>query len=218
MTNIEIVSLFSSLASLILAIIAIWLSFKFFDKSSNALNQANEASNNISSKVSILEKLFDKLYSDTFSIVKSNMTEMGNQLWNRISIEDKLEKAKQLNIDNLKNDIFNEMNSLLSEKEPIDIKEKKKKINEIIEKAVDQTSRIEAETLESIIHEYVMIRLKALKMTKRKLTAGDIVEQAKSDGFSQNEVIKELRKLKDDGVITYEGDVIFGPSLEIEIL
>lgn len=72
----EIFSIISSVASLILGLIAIWLSIQFYIMSDKAAKESEKSAKNIESNVSKLEKLFDKMYSDTFSMVKDTVTNM----------------------------------------------------------------------------------------------------------------------------------------------
>lgn len=83
MTAMDLISLIASIASLIVAVGAIWLSIVFYKMSSNASNATNEAAKGIDASVQRLEKLFDKLYSDTFSMMKDTVTDMRKHIWNK---------------------------------------------------------------------------------------------------------------------------------------
>lgn len=87
MTVMDLVSLVASIASLIVAVGAIWLSIVFYKMSSNASNATNEAAKGIDASVQRLEKLFDKLYSDTFSMMKDTVSDMRKHIWNKPSEE-----------------------------------------------------------------------------------------------------------------------------------
>ena len=63
----DLISLAASIASLTLAVIAIWLSVSFYRMSSRAAQSTTEAAKDVAVSVERLEKLFDKLYSDSFS-------------------------------------------------------------------------------------------------------------------------------------------------------
>lgn len=73
MSSVETTSLLASLASLVLAVVAIWLSIVFFKLSSRASEATTEAAKGIASSVERLEKLFDKLYSDTCSMMRDTV-------------------------------------------------------------------------------------------------------------------------------------------------
>lgn len=81
MSALEILSLVASIASVILALLAIWLSFAFFKLSSSASKSTEEAAKGISASVERLEKLFDKLYADTFSMMRETVTDMRQHIW-----------------------------------------------------------------------------------------------------------------------------------------
>lgn len=72
-------SVIASIASLTLAIVAIWLAFKFYALSSQQAEDAAAASKDIAHSVDKLEKIFDRMYSDTFGMVQ-NMQERIFQL------------------------------------------------------------------------------------------------------------------------------------------
>ena len=77
---IDIISLVAGIASLVLSILAIWLSITFYKMSNESSQEMNEASNNINNNVVKLEKLFDTMYSDTFGLVKDNVEHMRRQV------------------------------------------------------------------------------------------------------------------------------------------
>lgn len=80
---LDILSLFSSVASIVLGVGAIWLSVVFFKMSSDASRATAEAAKDISANVRRLETLFDKLYSDTFTMMKDTVDDMRNHIWKR---------------------------------------------------------------------------------------------------------------------------------------
>jgi len=77
---LEVISLIAGIASLVLAIIAIWLSFKFYQMSTASSDKINESSNKINNNVEKLEKMFDTMYADTFGMVKETVTHMRQQV------------------------------------------------------------------------------------------------------------------------------------------
>src|SRR5699024_10566087 len=94
-----VISFIASIASLILAIGAIWLSIVFFKMSEHASKETSKSADKIQSSVDKLEKLFDKLYSDTFSMMKDTVGDMRQHIYhnpekNNLSFEDKLNSMK----------------------------------------------------------------------------------------------------------------------------
>jgi hypothetical protein len=96
MTGIEITSLIASVASLILAIVAIWLSITFYKMSSTAARATEDAAKGISASVERLEKIFDKLYSDTFSVMRETVTDMRKHILDAPTVKNQIQLAKNV--------------------------------------------------------------------------------------------------------------------------
>lgn len=80
-TAFDILNLFSAAASIVLAVVALALSIFFFVQSKNAADQSAKSAEEISASVSRLEKLFDSLYSDTFTMMRETVTDMRHHVW-----------------------------------------------------------------------------------------------------------------------------------------
>jgi hypothetical protein len=76
----DALSLFSSIASLVMGGLAIWLSITFYKMSDKSSREIESSSSKINSNVEKLEKLFDKMYSDTFGMVKDTVSHMRQQV------------------------------------------------------------------------------------------------------------------------------------------
>lgn len=228
MTIIETISLVASLASLILALVAIWLSFKFFEKSNEASEKTIEASKGISSSVERLEKLFDKLYSDTFTMMKDTVSDMRNHIWNKDDkssnnedhVEEEFEKKTQEKIDVLKKELSMDLTKMIDKQSITDerISQLKSELTGLIEKAVSQTRNLEIEAREETLRDYILRRIRIIKRRKRKIVADDLVERASIDGINPKNLLDELVSMKAEGLINFEKDVIEGPLDEIILL
>lgn len=228
MTIIETISLIASLASLILAIVAIWLSFKFFEKSSEASEKTIEASKGISASVERLEKLFDKLYSDTFTMMKDTVSDMRNHIWNKGGkqinnedhVEEELEKKAQEKVDVLKKELSMDLTKMIDKQNITDAKisQLKTELTGLIEKAVSQTRNLEIEAREETLRDYILRRCRMIKRRKRKIVADDLVERASIDGINPKSLLDELVKMKADGLIHFDKKEIEGPEDEILLL
>jgi hypothetical protein len=228
MTAVELISLIASLASLILAIIAIWLSFKFFEKSNEASDKTIEASKGIGASVERLEKLFDKLYSDTFTMMKDTVSDMRKHIWNKedtgesksTELEEELEKKAQEKVDALKKELSNDLSQMFARQHITDkkITNLKEELSTLIEKAVSQTRTLESEAREETIREYILRRIRIIRKRKRRVVADDIVTQAGNDGLNIRRLFDEFIKMKEDGLIDFDGKEITGPDDEIRLL
>ncbi|GAB1153753.1 MAG: hypothetical protein WStaPseu_38960 [Shewanella algae] len=94
MTGAEITGLVASIVSLIIGGFAIWLSVTFYRMSNKSSQELEKASSNINSTVDRLEVLFDKLYSDTFNMMKDTVTDMRNHVWKTSTLDEGKEKTE----------------------------------------------------------------------------------------------------------------------------
>ncbi len=228
MTIIDTISLIASLASLILAIIAIWLSFKFFDKSNEASDKTIEASKGISASVERLEKLFDKLYSDTFTMMKDTVSDMRKHIWSdkgtneseHSNIEEELEKKATEKVSLLKKELAEDISKIFAKQHMTDTKinSVKDELKTLIEKAVSQTRTLEFEAREETMREYIQRRLRLLRRKKNIIVADDLVQGAIDDGLNPRKLMEELTKMKKDGIIEFEGEEINAPDQRIKLL
>lgn len=76
-----VVSIVSLVVTLVLGTVAVWLSIQFYCWSSKAEKEAVNASRGISSAIERLEKLFDKLHSETFTMMKDMVTDMRTSIF-----------------------------------------------------------------------------------------------------------------------------------------
>jgi len=225
---LNIISLIASLASLILAIVAIWLSFKFFEKSNEASEKTIEASKGISSSVERLEKLFDKLYSDTFTMMKDTVSDMRKHIWtdkeptkNELKIEEEIEKKAQEKVNILKTELSEDISKILGKQHlstDAKIGALKDEFQNLIDKAVNQTRTIENKVREETLRDIIMRRLRVIRKVKKEIKAGDIIGKLSEEGFSPELIINELSRMKDDNLISYDGERVFHGSQEITLL
>ncbi|MFJ7756308.1 hypothetical protein ACQKGI_20045 [Peribacillus muralis] len=74
--GIEVFSIVASVFSIVLGIVAIWLSVVFYKMSEKSSKEIEKSSNAINSNVEKLDVLFDKMYTDTFGMVKETVSDM----------------------------------------------------------------------------------------------------------------------------------------------
>jgi hypothetical protein len=75
------ITLISSISSIVLAIVAIVISFVFYKWSDDANKEIQKLAINIDNNTKKIESLFGKFYSDTFGIMKSNVEAMQKSLF-----------------------------------------------------------------------------------------------------------------------------------------
>jgi hypothetical protein len=80
-TGFDVINLFSAATSIVLAVVALALSIFFFVQSKKAAEQGSKSAEEISASVTRLEKIFDSLYSDTFTMMRETVTDMRHHVW-----------------------------------------------------------------------------------------------------------------------------------------
>ena len=223
MTGCELLSLTASIASLILAIIAIWLSLVFYRMSSQLSESTKEASKGIGSSVERLEELFDKLYADTFSMMKDTVSDMRKHIWPDEArpeerIDEEADKKAEQKIRSLTDEVQRQLSEVLKRQELTDdrVTTVTHELGSLVEKAISQSRKVEVEARDETIREHILRAIHLHRHRKRAVTAGDIVDRLKDDVFPIRRVVDELRRMKTEEVISYEGEVL-GASTEISL-
>lgn len=191
----DIISFIASIASLILSIGAIWLSVVFFRMADTASKATTEAAKDIAASVERLEKLFDKLYSDTFSMMRDTVADMRKHIWNnpQSSNIDKNEIS-----DAVRTEIETRVKSAL-EAQGIGSKEKQEKVTKELEGVLESIIKSAKIRKTSIKSARVLDAIKANQpVTLEKL--------AKFLDMSDDELaIHHLFPMRERGEITWDG-------------
>ncbi|HWW74530.1 MAG TPA: hypothetical protein VNZ44_03990, partial [Pyrinomonadaceae bacterium] len=144
-------SLLASMASLVLALVAIWLSFKFYDSSKESSEKIEEANRSINASIVKLEEIFKMQYSDTFSIVRDSYQRL---LQGAESVEDHDPDEK---VDELRKEVFSEIKTLIVKADETDarIGTIQKGLERVVDKAIGESRNIEKEGIEKKAEELI---------------------------------------------------------------
>ncbi|EFC7754796.1 hypothetical protein CS018_003468 [Escherichia coli] len=211
-TTVTVVGFIATIASLILAVGAIWLSIVFYKMSDAASKETTTAAKDIKASVERLENLFDKLYSDTFSMMKDTVTDMRQHIWSKPSRSDASEQpVDDDKINALKNSISQEIISIVDDKlkasgaNDSKIKELEDKIKQALESSIQKTIRDQAlpnaitrRRVLGLIRRNKKIGLESLL---RKMNAMYPEEYS----FENGEFMNILFSLRENNLITWDG-------------
>lgn len=205
-TVLTIVGFISTIASLILAVIAIWLSIVFFRMSSTLANTTTEAAKGIGASVERLEKLFDKLYSDTFSMMRDTVSDMRKHIWPESKtggddLTQAIEKKADEKVGILKEQMDSELTRLLHGQKTTEanIGSLRQEMRELIDKAISTSRRAEVEAQEETIRDRVVSFLRKMRRIKPYVTALELVEAIRDCPPSR--LRDELKKMEVEGLI-----------------
>ena len=176
------------------------------------------------------QKLFDKLYSDTFSVMKDTVSDMRKHLWSDSQnesdvskIEEEAEKKAENRIGEIKKEISDELSAIL-QRQHIDRKITQDKIDGIrdelstlFEKAISESRDVELKAREETLREFILRKLRLARRRKRPVIADDFVDWAKSDGLDPGRIFREIENLADEGILELSEPSISGPQVKIEL-
>lgn len=186
----------------------------------------------ISMHVKKLETLFDKLYSDTFSVVKETVSDMRKQLWSEKTssndtskIDAEAEKKAEGKIKEIKKDFKEELAQIFDTKH-IDknvtnneIKNIRKELLESFEKAITESRNIDLEAREKTLKDFIrkFIKKKLSCINNGTATAKDFLPWIKQEGLAPKLVFKEIEEMSKEGKLNTSHEKITGPYVEIRM-
>lgn len=223
MSTFDVISFVASIASLILAVGAIWLSIVFYKMSTQASNATTEAAKGIAASVERLEKLFDKLYSDTFSMMRETVTDMRKHMWPTESedtdkVFEEAEKKADEKVAELKRTMEQEVGSILQKQKIADEKlaSVRAEMRSVLDKAISSSRQVENEAREETIREHIIRALATMRRRYPHITTMRLIERLTPE-FPPTAVIRELERLKEERQIILSDEQI-GPETIIRLI
>ena len=217
----EAFSIAGAVVSVVLGAFAIWLSIVFYRMSVESSNRIQESSKDLSSSVDKLEKLFEHLYSDTFSMMRDTYSDMRRHVWpEAISQESEIvaqiEARADEKIVDIRKELMNQIEGLAAQAGGTDTKanELREELTPLIENAISRSRNAETEAREETLHDVLIGRMKSAG------PSGIIA--SKLLGYVQDKTavttrafLEELKRLKNEGIISYHSNGIAGPDESI---
>ena len=207
MKPIDTISIISSIVSVFLGLFAIGLSLLLYRWSTEAAERSQEAARNIEFSVKRLEQLFDKLYSDTFSMVKDTYTDIRQHMWPDVhaseQVDEVAERKANEKVAQVKQSIDTELTRLLEKQSHTDtrIQLLTDEVRSLLNRAITETRRIEEEARDESVREVILRQLETLTTA---ITLSELTDFMNDKyGIGASEVIDELEKLKEEGKISW---------------
>ncbi len=232
MTTSDIInaaSVISSIASLILAIIAIWLSFVFYRMGTHASESTNKASAEIHESVGKLEQLFNRMYSDTFTMMKDTVSNMQKHMWpekmSDVTATEEATQAKtEIRIAELKEQMSAELIAYLAKQKTAsggaeNIQNLQKDLMPMLNRAITESNKVTVETREEIIREAIMTVLVDLAQNHMYTVAADemVGRIDKKYALSFGDTLITMKNLREEGLVQWEGPDYVLSSTHINI-
>lgn len=209
----ETVSLVASVVSVIIGGFAIWLSVTFYRMSNKISEETKEAAKGISASVTRLESLFDRLYSDTFSMMKDTVSDMRKHMWpeKEQSAEalSTIERKADDKIKELRDQISKELSTVMSEVGRTDSKISgvEVKLSELVDKAIQQTRLVESEAQEEISMSNLILRVQKFLERYGESTLGRLINHPMVENYPREYILEAIRFLQERGLLYLNGNI-----------
>jgi flagellar basal body-associated protein FliL len=187
----DIAALVASVVSVLIGLLAIALSVVFYRMSSTLSESTKEAAKGIGASVDRLEKLFDKLYADTFSMMKDTVSDMRKHIWpdqaaDQKAAENAVEAKADQKIAALRQEVSDQLRALLHQQSSADVK--MKEMSALLDKAINESRRVETEVRNEAIREFVLGTLDQ----NPGITAGDLLVKCQNQYPGRPEVLEKM--------------------------
>lgn len=180
----------------------------------SASNANTEAAKDIASSVERLEKLFDKLYSDTFSMMRDTVSDIRKHMWPEDDGEsekaiESVEKKTDEKFDELKRSMDRQVASVLQHQKLADdkVSSLRNEMSHLLESAISRSRHAETQAREETAREYILRELRVLRRRKPLVMVEELVDRLRNV-FPVRRVIMELERLKLDGIIELSSEPV----------
>ena len=222
LSTLEVIAFMASVASLVLAILAIWLSIAFFRMSTDLSARTTEAAEDIGSSVQKLEALFERLYADTFSMMRETVSDMRRHIWPDLSpppdrASEELELKADQKVAELKAEMHRDVSQMLERQKITDkqVTSIQREVQNLLDKAILASRHAEIEAREETLRAAIIRLLTSLPRSRRGVRAEVIVDHL-SSRFPTRKIVSEIEELKNEGLVTFP-ELGLSPSSLIKV-
>lgn len=213
MNAFEIVSFSTTIASLVLAIVAIVLSIVFYRMTSELSESTKEAAKGIEASVEKLEKLFDRLYNDTFSMMKDTVMDMRKHAWGEEVAEEpnvlaEVERKADLKIEALREKVEDQLTSILEGQQLTDgrVDSVTRELRDLVDQAINDSRSVEHQVREEAIRSNIISSIETITKEKGIATAKDLVNEMRGQ-YPMSDLVNEVKIMEREGIIKRSLDV-----------
>jgi hypothetical protein len=226
-SNVDLVNLIAAVASLVLSVVAIWLAFAFYRMSVRQADKAEVASAAISSSVDRLEKLFELMYADTFSMMKDTVTDMRGQLWKYTqpeaaqNAEAAAGQAADERIKELETQLLTEISAVSARLgvTSADLQRFRQEVSPVLSDALQESRHVEAAAVDARFRS-TLLRTYLSLSNENPVKALDVVARLRLQGWSLYRISTNLAQLKGEGIASWSPEGPVGsikPSTELSL-
>jgi len=204
-------SLVGSIASLILAIIAIWLSVKFFQLSENSARHLDSTAKSIELVINRVEPLLERLYSDTFSLVRDTMGDLRAHAWpiehvEREAVLREVEQRAEAKVQEVREEVVRRIGELSVRVGVEERTELRQEMARVVETAIERSRGVESEARSEALFAELIRAHDMLADKGNPVTAAELI-RALVPPFQFGDVADEFVELRRRGTLLWSGDL-----------
>jgi hypothetical protein len=207
----DIAALIASLLSIFIGLLAIWLALTFFKMSSQAAKDSKESADRIGASVERLEDLFNKLYTDTFTMFKETVLDMRRHVWpetvkSKSPMDKEVERLASERIQALQQEVGQSMAHILKEVKIKDdmLKQTQAELQKQVYRAINESKKVQSEATEEALRERIIRLIKQWDVKVQPLIAEDIAGDL-VHYVPLHKIVAELKAMKNEGLIDWDG-------------
>lgn len=198
-----VIGIAAAVASVVLAVVAIGLSVQFFRMSQTNAKDAANAAKDIQASVEQLEGLFDRLYSDTFGMVRDTFSDMRQRVFTAPSesSHDAELRAEQ-RIAEMSEKVTSEIERLTKHAGATDAELGKIRgqLNDVVGRALAESSVAAVEAQRATLEERILALL-----AEHPWGVNGLMSALVAEGFTEEDTVRVLFELRRAGRVVWRG-------------
>lgn len=219
----EIVGIVAGLVSIILALVAIWLSMRFYTLSDGSSRRIGDATNNLLNSVDSLKTFVDKMYSDLFAMTRETVTDMRQSIWPRTDATDDgateaLRAATERQIQGVKAEVASEIETLARRVglAADRVEELRADLAPVFSRALDKTRQLDDEESQLAAQNFVLAQLQDARAKGKRAIAEEVVVVGR-ERFPAARIVDAIEQLHAAGKILWSSKQL-GPATELVLV
>jgi gas vesicle protein len=223
------ITVVASGVSIALAVFAIWQASMFYRWSNEASQESRRSADAIRESVKTLEAIFNRLYSDTFGMMRDTVTDMRRHMWpaspdvggttSQAALD--AEKRVSESIAEVKEEMQAELRSLVFERMGDAGRDTtlQSSLDSVVDKAIDGSREAATEAVRSIIRDRLLSSLAEQRRNGQAVVTADALLGPLFAQFEPEMVHEALAELRKQGDVDWEDDGwVEGPDVPIRVL
>lgn len=202
----------AEISGVILAVVAIILSIKFFQLSELSARRLDDTARSIELAVTRLEPVLAQLYSDAFGLVKDTMTDLRAHAWDekpaQPDVTVQVEERAAAKVQELKVELGSRIEQLAIQMQRTEggRPEIDQQLSEVLDTAIERSRNVDAEARSETLHSEVRRMYSLLSNGNAPVKAIELIRSL-IPPFNFGDLAEEILALRREGILFWSGDL-----------